>query len=444
MTNNKDRTFVVVGASLAGAMAVQTLREEGFDGRVVLIGDEPYPPYERPPLSKDYLRGETPRERLHIHPRTFYADNGIELLTATAVREVDAPASEVVLDAGQRLRYDRLLLATGVAPRRLDVPGAKLDGVYYLRAVEDSNAIAEHLERGGKVVVVGGGWIGSEVAASARQKGLEVTVIMEEDVPLVRQLGLEVGAVYRDLHRERGVEFVTASVAAFEGEGPVRRVRTRDGRAVEADFVVVAVGAEPRTDLARRARVAVDGAIRTDEYLRTSVPNVFAAGDVANAYHPFYGRRLRVEHWDNARGQGAAAAINMLGRGVPYGRVPYFFSDQYDVGVEFRGDATEADRVVFRGHPDARNFYAFWLNWEDRVVAGANVHTHEHGHAHGEHDDHDAHGRAHGHGDHDCAPAGDVGAVEALLRSRSKADARRLTDVDEDLDGLVRDARRAA
>ena len=188
------------------------------------------------------------------------------------------------------------LLVTGASPRRLDVPGAELDGVHYLRDIEDSDAIAERLKRGGKVVVVGGGWIGSEVAASARQKGLEVTVLMQEDVPLERQLGPEVGAVYRDLHRERGVEFITASVAAFEGEGVVRRVRTRDGRAIETDFVVVAAGVDPRTDLAQRAGIAVDGGIRTDEYLRTSVPEVFAAGDAADAYHPFYGRHLHVEH----------------------------------------------------------------------------------------------------------------------------------------------------
>jgi 3-phenylpropionate/trans-cinnamate dioxygenase ferredoxin reductase subunit len=252
-------------------------------------------------------------------------------------------------------------------------------------------------------------------------------------------LGPEVGAVYRDLHRERGVEFVTASVAAFEGEESVRRVRTRDGRAVEADFVVVAVGAEPRTGLARRAGVAVDGAIRTDEYLRTSVPNVFAAGDVADAYHPFYGRRLRVEHWDNARGQGTTAALNMLGRGVPYGRIPYFFSDQYEVGVEYWGAASDADRVVFRGDPDARNFYSFWLDGGDRVVAGANVHTHAHGHArgHGEHDDHAPHGQAHAHDDHGHAAGGGVGSIEALILSRAKVDARKLADVDEELEGLT-------
>ena len=256
---------------------------------------------------------------------------------------------------------------------------------------------------------------------------------MEEDAPLVRQLGPEVGAVYRDLHRERGVEFVTASVAAFEGQRAVRRVRTRDGRAIETDFVVAAVGAKPRAGLVRRAGVAVDGAIRTDEYLRTSVPNVFAAGDVANAYHPFYGRRLRVEHWDNARGQGATAALNMLGRRVPYGRIPYFFCDQYEVGIEYRGGRDGHRPAGVPGDPDTRNFYAFWLDRGDRVVAGANVHTHEHGHGH----DHDAHGRVHGHEDHEHVAAGDVGTVEALIRSRANVDVRKLTDVDEDLEGLT-------
>jgi 3-phenylpropionate/trans-cinnamate dioxygenase ferredoxin reductase subunit len=439
MTNSKDRNFVIVGASLAGALAARTLREEGFDGRVVLIGAEPHPPYERPPLSKDYLRGETPREKTYVHPQNFYADNEIELLTSTTVWEIDAWASEVVLDGGRRLRFDRLLLATGAAPRRLDVPGAGLDGVHYLRDIEDSDAIAERLKRGGKVVVVGGGWIGTEVAASARQKGLEVTVLMQEDVPLARRLGPEVGAVYRDLHRERGVEFVTASVAAFEGEGEVRRVRSSDGRDVEADFVVVAVGVEPRTDLARRAGIAVDGGIRADEYLRTSAPAVFTAGDAAHAYHPFYDRHLHVEHWDNALGQGATAALNMLGRRVPYDRIPYFFSDQYEVGIEYRGATMGTGRLVFRGDSDARNFDAFWLDSEDRVVASANVHTHEH--AHGEHDDH--HG--HDHGDHGHAGAGDgVGSIEALIRSRARVDVRRLTDPDEDFEGLTHVASQAS
>jgi 3-phenylpropionate/trans-cinnamate dioxygenase ferredoxin reductase subunit len=441
MTNSKDRNIVIVGASLAGALAARTLREKGFDGRVVLIGAEPHPPYERPPLSKDYLRGETPREKTYVHSKDFYADSEIELLTSTTVREIDAPASEVVLDGDRRLRFDRLLLATGAAPLRLDVPGTGLDGIHSLRDIEDSDAIAERLERDGRVVVVGGGWIGSEVAASARQKGLEVTILMQEDVPLARQLGPEVGAVYRDLHRERGVEFITASVAAFEGEGSVRQVRTRDGRVVEADFVVVAVGVDPRTDLARRAGIAVDGGIRADEYLRTSVPEVFAAGDVANAYHPFYGRHLHVEHWDNARGQGSAAALNMLGRGVPYDRIPYFFSDQYEVGIEYWGDTMDADRLVFRGVPYARNFHAFWLDKGDRVVAGAYIHTHEHPHGHGEHDDH--HG--HDHGDHGHGVADDgVGSIEALIRSRARVDVRRLTDPDEDFERLAHVASQAS
>jgi hypothetical protein len=218
-------------------------------------------------------------------------------------------------------------------------------------------------------------------------------------------------------------------------------VRTRDARAVEADFVVVAVGVDPKTDLARRAGIAVDGGIRADEYLRTSAPAVFTAGDAANAYHPFYDRHLHVEHWGNARGQGATAALNMLGRRVPYDRIPYFFSDQYEVGIEFWGDTLGADRLVFRGNPDARNFDAFWLDGKDRVVASANVHTHEHAHGHGEHDGH--HG--HDHGDREHAGAGGgVGSNEALVRSRARVDARKLTDLDEDLEGLAHAASQAS
>jgi 3-phenylpropionate/trans-cinnamate dioxygenase ferredoxin reductase subunit len=367
------RTFVIVGASLAGAKAAETLREEGFDGRLVLIGAEPERPYERPPLSKDYLRGDLVRETIYVHPEGFYAEQNIELRVGRHAVELDVGARELVLDDGEWLRYDRLLLATGAEPRRLAIPGAELDGVLYLRSVADCDALRERLDRGGSVVVVGAGWIGAEVAASARQRGLEVTVIEHSSVPLERVLGTEVGAVYRDIHTDHGVRMRLGTVVeAFEGDSAVERVRTTDGHAHGCDFVVVGVGVQPRVELAAGGGIAVDNGILVDAHLQTSAPGVFAAGDVANAYHPFYGERVRVEHWASALRQGPAAARNMLGRATAYECLPYFFSDQYDTGMEYSGFARTWDRVVFRGDPASREFLAFWLAGE-RVLAGMNL-----------------------------------------------------------------------
>jgi len=371
MTN--DQTHIIVGASLAGAKAAETLREEGFDGRVVLVGAEADRPYERPPLSKDYARGEVGREKVYVHDEGFYSEHDIELRLGTTAVDLNASSKELTLDDGVRLRFDRLLLATGSEPRRLAIPGAELDGVLYLRSVHDSDALRERLDRGGAVVVVGAGWIGAEVAASARQRGLEVTVIEPASVPLERVMGAEVGAIYRDIHTDHGVEMLTETgVEAFEGAKAVERVRTSDGRAIECDFVVVGVGVQPRIELAARAGLDVDNGVLVDEHLETSVPGVFGAGDVANALHPFYDERIRVEHWANALHQGPAAARNMLGHDGTFDRLPYFFSDQYEVGMEYLGLAREWDRVVFRGDPASREFIAFWIS-DDRVVAGMNV-----------------------------------------------------------------------
>jgi 3-phenylpropionate/trans-cinnamate dioxygenase ferredoxin reductase component len=368
-----DQTQIVIGASLAGAKAAETLRQEGFDGRVVLVGAEEERPYERPPLSKDYLRGEVGREKVYVHDESFYSEHDIELRLATTAVDLDASRKELTLDDGDRLSYDRLLLATGSEPRRLAIPGAELDAVLYLRSVHDSDALRERLDRGGAVVVVGAGWIGAEVAASARQRGLEVTVVEPASVPLERVMGAEVGAIYRDIHTDHGVEMLMGTgVEAFEGDEAVERVRTSDGRVIECDFVVVGVGVEPRIQLAVRAGLDVDNGILVDERLETSLPGVFAAGDVANARHPFYGERIRVEHWANALHQGPAAARNMLGQADPFDRLPYFFSDQYEVGMEYSGFARDWDRVVFRGDPASREFIAFWIS-DERVVAGMNV-----------------------------------------------------------------------
>jgi 3-phenylpropionate/trans-cinnamate dioxygenase ferredoxin reductase component len=368
-----DQTFVIVGASLAGAKAAETLRADGFDGRLVMIGAESERPYERPPLSKDYLRGEVGREKVYVHDEAFYAANEIELRLGRTAVNLDVAINEVALDDGKRVRYDRLLLATGAEPRRLSVAGEALDGVLYLRSVADSDALRERLDRGGSVVVIGAGWIGAEVAASARQRGLDVTVIDPVGVPLERVLGAEVGAIYRDIHTDHGVRMLLGTgVAALEGATAVERVRTSDGRTVDCDVVVVGVGVRPRAQLAAQAGLYVDDGILVDEQLQTSMPGVFAAGDVAMTHHPFYGRRIRVEHWANALHQGPVAARNMLGRREAYDRVPYFFSDQYEVGMEYAGFARVWDRVVFRGDPASREFIAFWLV-RDRVVAGMNV-----------------------------------------------------------------------
>jgi len=370
---SNDQTHIIVGASLAGAKAAETLRTEGFDGKVVLVGAEDERPYERPPLSKEYLRGEVGREKVYVHDESFYSEHDIELRLATTAVDLDASRKELTLDDGDRLSYDRLLLATGSEPRRLAIPGAELDAVLYLRSVHDSDALRERLDRGGAVVVVGAGWIGAEVAASARQRGLEVTVVEPASVPLERVMGAEVGAIYRDIHTDHGVEMLMGTgVEAFEGDEAVERVRTSDGRVIECDFVVVGVGVEPRIQLAVRAGLDVDNGILVDERLETSLPGVFAAGDVANARHPFYGERIRVEHWANALHQGPAAARNMLGQADPFDRLPYFFSDQYEVGMEYSGFARDWDRVVFRGDPAGREFIAFWIR-DERVVAGMNV-----------------------------------------------------------------------
>ena len=366
------QTFVIAGAGLAGAKAAETLRKEGFDGRLVLIGDEPERPYERPPLSKDYLRGEA-SEKPYVHEKDFYRDNAIELWCSTRITGLGAGLRELLLEGDRRLGYDALLIATGAVPRRLDVPGADLDGIHHLRTLADSDRIGERIEAAQRLVVVGSGWIGAEIAASARQKGCEVTVLEMASLPLERVLGPELGQIYLDLHRDHGVEFLPeTTVERFEGEGAVQRVITADGASIETEFVVVGIGVAPRTGLLETAGLRIDNGIAVDEHLQSSAPGVFAAGDVANVRHPFYGHPLRVEHWDTALHQGPVAAKNMLGKAEPYDRIPYFFSDQYDTGMEYSGHATEWDEVVFRGDVAAREFIAFWLK-DERLVAGLNM-----------------------------------------------------------------------
>lgn len=368
-----DETIVVVGAGLTAAKAVEALREAGSESRVVLIGSEPHRPYERPPLSKAYLRGERD-DAPWVFDANWYDDHGIELKTGRTVTMVHPAERRVIVDGGDPVTYDRLLFATGAEPRRIGIPGHGLTGVHYLRDLESSDALGAAIADGGaRVVVVGAGWIGSEVAASARQKGCEVTVIEPSEVPLERVLGKRMGAVYRDVHLDQGVRMkLGTGVEAFEGNGRVERVRTSAGETIAADVVVVGIGVVPRTALAEEMGVACDNGILTDASLRTNVAGVYAAGDVANAWHPFYDRRIRVEHWNNAMTQGPAAGRALAGEEVSFEEIPYFFSDQYDVGMEYVGFASGEDELVVRGDTAAREFVAFWLE-DGRIAAGMNV-----------------------------------------------------------------------
>jgi 3-phenylpropionate/trans-cinnamate dioxygenase ferredoxin reductase subunit len=366
-------TFIVVGAGLAGAKAAQTLREEGFDGRVVLLGEEDARPYDRPPLSKEVLRGDKDEDAIYLHAASFYDEQDIELRTETRVQSLALDAREVELDGGERLRWDRLLLATGARPRRLRIPGADLDGIVQLRTLADCMALRDGLQPGVRLAIVGAGWIGCEVAASARELGAEVSLIEPCATPLERVLGAEIGGIYRDLHAEHGVRLLLGrGVAAFEGERAIGGVRTDDGTVVGCDLAVVGVGVTPCAELAEQAGVKVANGIVVDEHLQTSVPGVYAAGDVASARHPLYAHSLRVEHWANALHQGPVAARNMLGEECAYSRVPYFFSDQYDVGMEYAGYAPTWDEVVVRGDAASRELVAFWLR-DGRLLAGMNV-----------------------------------------------------------------------
>jgi 3-phenylpropionate/trans-cinnamate dioxygenase ferredoxin reductase component len=366
-------TFVIVGAGMAGGKAAETLREEGFDGKVVLLGAEPHRPYERPPLSKDYVRGEAEQPAWLQEDAGWYAQNDVELRTDSVVQSIDAGERAVVLSGGERVGFDRLLIATGAEPRRLPVDGADLEGVHLLRTIEDSDAIRASFDSGGRLVVIGGGWIGCEVAASARQKGMDVTIVEPLELPLLRVLGPELGGFYRDVHAAQGVDLrFGGGVEAIEGSGRVERVRTSDGTTIDCSAVVVGIGVAPRTELVKDI-ARVDNGILTDASLQTSVDGVYACGDVANAEHPLFGRRVRVEHWANALEQGPAAARAMLGQDVSYEKIPYFFSDQYDVGMEYAGlHDPGSDELVIRGDMASREFIAFWLRG-DKLVAGMNV-----------------------------------------------------------------------
>jgi len=355
------QTFVIVGAGLAGGGAATTLREEGFDGRVVLIGAEPRPPYERPPLSKEYLRGESPFEQALFRPPDFYGENDIETRFGVRLTRVDATEKVVDLDDEESVPYDALLVATGARNRRIPISGLDLEGIYDLRTVADCDRIRAEISPGHKAVVVGMGFIGSEVAASLRQSGVEVTVVDRNTVPLRRVLGEEVGRVVEEIHRDHGTELIFEDkVAAFEGTGRVGRVTTQRGHRIECDFVVVGLGVEPVTDTLAGTGVEIDNGVLVDEHCRTSVEGIYAAGDIANHYHPVFRRHIRVEHWQNALKQGPAAGRNMLGKNEPYEEIPWFWSDQYEHNIQYAGYHTEWDELVVRGSTEEQNFVAFY------------------------------------------------------------------------------------
>jgi 3-phenylpropionate/trans-cinnamate dioxygenase ferredoxin reductase component len=362
--------YVIVGANLAGGTAAITLREEGFDGEIVLIGAEPHPPYERPPLSKEYLQGVKPFEDALLKPSGFYEDHNIQMRLGRRVVRVDPSERTVDLEGGGRVPYDRLLVATGVRNRRLRIPGADLEDVYDLRAIGDADRIRAMSRSGNRAVLVGMGFIGSEVAASLRYRGVEVVVIEPYKSPLYRVLGEEIGRVFAALHRENGVQmFFEESVTAFEGTGRVQRVMTSAGRLIECDFVVTGVGVEPVTDLLADSGVKIDNGIVVDEYCQTNVEGIYAAGDVANHFHPLFGRQVRVEHWQNAIHQGRAAARSMLGKREPYSDVHWFWSDQYDCNVQYAGFHTGWDELVVRGKLEERNAVVFYM--QERRIAAA-------------------------------------------------------------------------
>jgi NADPH-dependent 2,4-dienoyl-CoA reductase/sulfur reductase-like enzyme len=410
MTN--VRTIVVVGAGLAGAKTVEALRNEGFDGDLVLVGDERHLPYERPPLSKGYLAGKDDRASFDVHTERWYDENRVDLRLGVAATDVDAAGHEVRLADGTTIGYDKLLLATGSTPRRLPIPGFGAEGVRTLRKVEDSEAIQAGFGEGRSLVVIGGGWIGMEVAAGAREKGTRVTVVEAGDLPLAGVLGPELARVFLDLHRDHGVTFhLGAQVDQIVAEQSVARgVTLANGPSLDADLVLVGVGATPNLELAESAGLAMNNGILVGPDLQTSDPDIVAVGDIANHDHPVLHQRVRVEHWANALNQPAAAAPTLLGKSTPYSELPYFFTDQYDLGMEYVGHAPPGSytRVVTRGDLPSREFVAFWLDAGGRVLAGMNVNVWD-----------------------------VVDDVKALILSGRPVDASRLADPDVPLDDVT-------
>jgi 3-phenylpropionate/trans-cinnamate dioxygenase ferredoxin reductase subunit len=368
-----QQQFVIVGANLAGGTAAITLREEGFDGNIVLIGAEPHLPYERPPLSKEYFQQKQPFEKTWLKPISFYAEHHIQTRLGVQATQIDPREKVVELEDGDRVSYDKVLIATGVRNRRLQLPGADLEGIYSLRTVADADRILAESRSGRRALLIGMGFIGSEIAASLRQFGVEVTVIESFKTPLYRVLGEQIGQIFENFHREHGVHmFFEENVTAFEGQQRVQRVVTSSGRRIDCDFVVVGVGVEPVTDIVNGTGVRIENGIVVDEYCQTNIEGIYAAGDVANHYHPIFGQLVRVEHWQNAIQQGRAAARSMLGKREPYQDIHWFWSDQYDYNVQYVGFHRQWDDLIIRGHPDEYNVVAFYMQ-DSHILAAVAI-----------------------------------------------------------------------
>lgn len=376
----QNERVVIVGAGVAGGNAATALRELGDDRPISLIGHEPHAPYNRPPLSKSYLRGETDRPAARVSPEDYWIDSDVQLLTGTAVSALDLAASRVEFADGRTLPFGTLVLATGVEPLRPAMPGGELDGILTLRTFEDADRIRTSAAQAERILVVGDGWIGSEVAASLRLLGRTVTLALPRSLPLARSVGAEIAEIYAGLHRQHGVIVRTsARIVAFDGAGSVQRAQTESGEWIDTDLVVLAIGVSPRLELARTAGLTVGNGVVVDGQLRSSDPRVFAVGDGALVPYPHLGRALRVEHWGAAVSQGQHVARSLQGRDEAYSELPYVFSDQYDTGMEFWGDPERPGELVVRGELESRSFTAFWHD-SGRVSAVMNMHVHHHHH----------------------------------------------------------------
>ena len=370
-------SVVIIGGGLAGAKTAEALREKGFQGSVTLIAAEDHLPYERPPMSKDYLAGKSAFEDAVVHPSRWYEDNNVTLKLGVRATKIDAEGHQVTLEDNSTVAYDKLVLATGSVVRKLPIPGADAKNVHYLRTVEDSDAIRQTFGQDKKLVIIGGGWIGLEVASAARGAGTDVTILEGSKLPLLRILGEEVAQVFADLHTSNGVDLRTeAQVAEILTEGDrAVGVRFKDGSAIDADNVVIGIGVSPVIALAEEAGLDIDNGVLVDASLRTSNADIYAVGDIANHDHPVLGHRIRVEHWATALNQPAVAVAALLGEETDgFTNLPYFFTDQYDLGSEYVGHATGSEeKVVIRGDLSKREFVAFWVNTEDQILAAMNV-----------------------------------------------------------------------
>ena len=364
-----SQTVLIAGAGHAAGQVVATLKQKAFGGRIVLVGDEPYLPYQRPPLSKKYLAGELPAERLYVKPPSFYADDNIDVRLDTRIDAVDRINRRVVTADGEHLGYDKLILALGSRARTMTVPGSDLEGIHYLRGISDVDGISAALAPGKSIVIVGAGYIGLEVAAVCRQLGLEVTVIEMADRVMSRVVSPQISAFFREQHLRHGVDLrLGAGLEAFAGDGRVAAAVTSDGDAIEADLVVVGVGILPNTEIAETAGLAVDDGIVVDDRCRTDDPAIYAAGDCTSHPNGIYGRRLRLESVHNALEQAKTAALNVCGLESRYEQVPWFWSDQYDIKLQISGLSEGYDDVVLRGDPATASFACFYLQ-KGRLIA---------------------------------------------------------------------------